>query len=153
MGVKLWTTIWTAEGGVRTIPEGEGCHDRIDRVRLSRAHRAARRRPTDHTRRRWMGLLRGIRVRWAQVDPHRTDKPRAHCGRVPDSGAPRELSTSGQASQDSSVRSEDGTRPEKEGAGLTPRTALSCGERPVVDLYRTAPGQQTFIHQIPALPD
>jgi len=23
--------------------------------------------------------------------PHRTDKPRAHCGRVPYSGAPREL--------------------------------------------------------------
>src|SRR5436190_22265739 len=91
MGAKLWTTIWTAEGAVRTIPEGEGCHDCIDRVRLSRAHRAARRRPTDHTGRRWMGLLRGIRVQWAQVDPYRTDKPRAHCGRVSDSGAPREL--------------------------------------------------------------
>src|SRR5437762_959686 len=91
-GAKLWTTIWTAEGAVRTIPEGEGCHDCIDRVRLSRAHRAARRRPTDHTGRRWMGLLRGIRVRWSQVDTHRADEPRARCGRVPDSGASRELS-------------------------------------------------------------
>src|SRR6266568_2885772 len=113
MGPKLWTTIWTGDGADAPFPRGEGSHDLFDRIRLSRAHRAARRRPTDHTRRRWMGVLRGIRVRWSQVDTHRTDETRGPCGRVPDSGAPRELRRSGQASQGLSVRPLNGHDAEK----------------------------------------